>query len=263
MILVGGTYTNNLVFLMAFILISFLLVAILLTARNVRGLSVTDLYVEPGFPGELSALHLTLTSAGQHPRTRVRISLDRKSAGAEVPWLEAGDSLRVTLPFPLPNRRGRHCLDGLRVSTANPFGLFHCWTWWRRSYDYFVYPKPEGEPLPTRQGRDQAAEFSGFKTFETHDSPRRISWKHYARTDELLVKVFNDAESDDTEIQWAATTQSDDEARLSQIAKWLLQAEESGKDRYRMRMPDAVTGLSRGPNHLESCLLRLAQWEVQ
>lgn len=258
MLIVGAAYTNNLIFLMGFILISFLFVVILLTAKNLRNIEVSNVQFKPGFPGEIVPVKVTIENTSDFEHTRLFIKLDGFENNAELFYIGPKDRTDVVLSVTLPESRGVYSIGRIRVSTSNPFGLFYSWFWYKFNIEHLVFPKPLGLKERPKQENEVGDEFSGLKEYQVGDPMSRISWKHMARNDQMLVKEFNDSELKQDVLSIAETKQSQFEDKLSQLALWLLEAEK-GQRLYSLDLGNGHPNPSRGPKHLQDCLSELAR----
>jgi uncharacterized protein (DUF58 family) len=89
------------------------------------------------------------------------------------------------------------------------------------------------------------------------ESQRHIDWKAVARGQALMTKQFT-AESDGLlYLDFAAVRLDDLEARLSQLALWVIEAERARRP-YGLRLPLVEIPPSLGEPHLHRCLRALA-----
>jgi uncharacterized protein (DUF58 family) len=86
---------------------------------------------------------------------------------------------------------------------------------------------------------------------------RHINWKAYAREAGLLVKQFGTTRAPELWISWHSTTERDTESRLSQLCRWLLDADAAGLA-YGLQMPGLRIEPARGEAHRRHCLEILA-----
>src|SRR5205807_122062 len=134
----------------------------------------------------------------------------------------------------------------LSAPTAHPFGLFRAWTWLHAPIEMLVYPRPAGSlPMPAESGAkpgarsrggSEADEWQGLRPFRDGDSPRQVDWKAYAREAPLLVKEYSPAGSELRMFDFGRLTDPDVEVRLSQLARWVVDAEAHG-ERYGLALP--------------------------
>jgi uncharacterized protein (DUF58 family) len=113
-----------------------------------------------------------------------------------------------------------------------------------------------------RQGTDAALagidEWAGLRPFRDGDSPRQVAWKAYARGAPLLVREYHDPRGRERVLDFALLGPLDVEARLSQLAAWVIEAERDG-DAWALRLPDSSLPTSAGPAHRRVSLDALAR----
>jgi uncharacterized protein (DUF58 family) len=257
--LVAATYSNNLLFLLAFLHVSFLLISILQTARNLRYVEIETVQIPSGFPNNTVDIQIIVSNRSRQTKLGLRVQCG--SSETLIPELLSSEQKLLTLPFLLPSQRGLNFINRIRLSTEAPYGLFSGWLYFKMKVPFYVYPKPLGESLPDKRVLDSHGEFSGLKEYIVGDSLQRISWKHSARTDQLLVKEFKDQAEPQCLLDWEVCPQKESEQKLSQLARWILDCEAAGFN-YRLRLPSIETSSSyrRGLSHANECLLSLAKW---
>jgi uncharacterized protein (DUF58 family) len=265
MLLAGLNYANSLALFLTFLLTGFALVVMQQCHRNLLGTEVVAAIAPAVFARSTGTLRLTLANRGATPRMRLEAALDE---GARLTAdLPAHLQQRVELPVPAP-ARGVVRIGRVRLSTAHPFGLFRAWTWVHTEVAMLVYPHPHGRlPMPAESARTPgvrshsgaaADEWVGLRPFRDGDSPRQVDWKAYAREAPLLVKEYVQGASELRMFEFAQLARLDEEARLSQLARWVVDAEARG-ERYGLTLPEGVRlGPDRGPEHRHRCLAALA-----
>ena len=264
MLLAGLNYGNSLALFLTFLLAGFALVVMHECHRNLLRMTLVSASAPAVFARSVGRLELTLEnpSAAAHPA--VAAALD------EAPPLSVDlpprGRARLSLPV-VAARRGRQRIPRLRLESAHPFGLFGTWTWVHLDLEIVVYPHPHGSlPRPVASGQQPGAhprgstgadEWQGLRPFRDGDSPRQVDWKAYAREAPLLVKEYSPTGSDLCLLDFAQVPLPDVEARLSQLARWVLEAE-SGGERYGLALPGVTIAPNRGPEHRHRCLTALA-----
>jgi uncharacterized protein (DUF58 family) len=264
MLLAGMNYANSLALFLTFLLAGFTLVVMQQCHRNLLGAEVVTAIAPPVFAGSTGVLQLTLGNTDRVARMRLEAALPH----SEVVRADLAPRSRQRLDLPLAApRRGIVRVERLRLSTAHPFGLFRVWTWVHTEVAMLVYPHPHG-PLPmpadnTRQAGVRphtgagADEWAGLRPFRDGDSPRQVDWKAYAREAPLLVKEYVQGASELRMFDFAQLRSLDPEARLSQLARWVVDAEAHG-ERYGLVLPGTHLAADRGPEHRHRCLAALA-----
>lgn len=259
-------YSNNMGYMFTFLLGSMALVSIFHTYRNLAGLRLAPGRAAPVFAGERAGFEilisnpqrtahyaLLLTVAGQPP---VRVDL------------AAGETARVIL-YRMAEQRGHLALGRWKIASSIPLGLFQAWARLELHTDCLVYPRPgPARPVPQTavynpsQSGDKGRgvdDFAGLRPWRPGDSPRHLFWKAVAREQPLLVKQFGGDRADELWLQWADLPDLDLEARLSQLCRWVLDAEHNHQH-YGLRLPGVQLDVAGGSAHRERCLQALAQF---
>jgi len=266
MLLAGLNYTNSLALFLTFLFSAFALVAMQQCHRNLLGLTVIEIHAPAVFARRAAAVHVTLGNAADASRPRLEAALDESAIARADLAAGARGELEVTLAA---YARGVHPLGRVRIASAHPFGLFRAWTWVHTPLELVVYPAPVGPlPMPTYSAQRPGArarggagvdEWLGLRPFRDGDSPRQVDWKAYAREAPLLVKEYQPAGTELRLFDFAAVPLADTEARLSQLARWVVDAEAQG-ERYGLTLPGVRVAPERGPQHRHRCLTLLARF---
>lgn len=209
MLAVGGTYQNNLVFMMAFILLALGLVTIIQTARNLRDVRILSITVSPDDEGVETFATVVLKNLGQKKAVeRIRLQFDKKwyptgpAPLVEVPVIESLSTATARVPLHLPAKWGIVKLGKVRVSTTYPYGLFRTWFVVKSTEDVFIYPRPTTAAFEEPTKRDLGDDFSGHKIYERGDSYARMDWKLAARGKGLNTKQYKSPDVDRLELKF-------------------------------------------------------------
>ncbi len=262
MLLGAVNYGNNPAHLLTFLLAGLAANAIYLTWRNLRGLLVHCDGAAPVFAGEPARFALRLDGHGD-PRPGIQLMFDE--GDAVVVDLAAGVAVNLSLPLPeLP--RGLHPTLRLTVSTRYPLGLFRAWCYVACTQSVLVYPRPGEHWARAGDGGERASggergigseDFAGLRAYQPGDQPARIDWKSYARARDLHTRLFSGEAPSPLWIDWAQAPGGDTEARLSAMARAILDAE-TGDLAYGLRTPLATIEPGSGAAHRHRCLRHLA-----
>ncbi len=261
-------YENNLSYLVLSSLISISLVSLVHTQRNLSELRITAHHVQPVFAGESIRILLSIENRRAHPS--YALVLDQPDIPNASPIRTASvnprDSQIVEWIIPSP-RRGHYRIEKIRVSTQFPLGLFRAWCWLPVDVEYMVYPKPEGnrpwteggtdDPLAETGARRSGDDFYGLRSYVEGDSIRHIHWKAAARGGPLVVKEFGGGCSSRLWFDWDALDGMEEEAKISQLTLWVVQAGRQGRA-WGFRMPGTALEPSHGVLHERACLRALA-----
>lgn len=264
MFIAGLNYSNGTALFLTFWLAGFVLVGLHRCHRNLLGIALQGATAVPTFAGGAGQLELTLENPA--PLARLRIEADLPGVAPSTTDIAANSAARLTLAVPT-QVRGRLMIDGLRLTTALPFGLFRAWTWVYLPLEIIVYPRARGLlPLPTVAGVTPGArvrggsggdEWLGLRGFRDGDSPRQVAWKAYARGAPLLVKEYCSASAPERFFDFERLANLHVERRLEQLSAWIVDAEKRG-ERYALTLPGIKLALDRGPQHRHRCLRALA-----
>jgi hypothetical protein len=227
-------YNNSLGLALTFTLAGLGLVAMHHCHRNLLDLTLRFAGAEPVFAGQNACFTLLLDN--RSGRARYGLQLELNDRGSAVLDLEPGESCRLTLE--LPTRARGIARWSLQRSSTFPLGLFRAWSWIHLEPSVVVYPQPAATgraPPPERTDTGGAqddtqgeADFAGLRNFRPGDSPRRVAWKAYARTGELVVKQYAGTDVATHWFDWNSLAGLDVEQRLSQLCRWIVEAQGHG-----------------------------------
>lgn len=265
--LLGAThFGSNLAFVLTFWLAGVALVSMHRAHRNLSGLVLEAVDVAPVFVDQTADLTLTLKSAARRQRRHLAIAVEGQTPVHHD--IDAETQVVIALAAP---RRGRIDLPALVFESRYPLGLFRCWTRLAPAGGMLVYPRPAGLPLDDRalpghvgqrpgSRTDQRGdtEFVGHRAYRDGDGLRDVDWKQSARSPNWLIREY-DRPSDRAPrvFDYHALSYLPGEARLSQLARWVLDADGQGLD-YTLVLPQARLGPAGGATHRRACLEALA-----
>jgi uncharacterized protein (DUF58 family) len=264
MLIAGMNYGNSAAMFLTFLLGGFALVAMHQCHRNLLRTVFVSAAAPPMFAGTPGKLHITFANDARFPRYGIEVNvLDGTSAGADIP-VNGQAQVDVVLPA---SKRGVLHIDRLNVSTSYPYNLFRAWTWVHMPIEVVVYPRAHGTlPMPMESGekagyRETAMagsdEWRLLRPFRDGDSPRQVAWKAYARGAPLLVKEYSALGAELRLFDFSHLPELDTEARLEQLARWVVEAESRG-ERYGLTLPGHSYEPDSGPQHRHACLHALA-----
>lgn len=264
----GASQSNAAAYLLAFVLAGVAGVSAVHAWANLRGVALSTEPIAPVFAGE--ELLVPLVAESDRARRHFAIRLGAPGEAA-VQFGEIGPAGRVRARVAVPAvRRGSFAGLHLRAESIFPLGFFTARQTLHLHQSHVIYPAPAGaHPLPcalapTSQPRDgqriEGDDFGGVREWRTGDSQRHIDWKAAARGQPLLVKQWTGEAEEILELDWAGLAPLGTEERLSQLARWVVQAENGGAS-YGLRLPGKVLAPARGEAHYHACLRALAVFE--
>jgi uncharacterized protein (DUF58 family) len=269
MMIAGLNYANSIALFLTFLLMGFTLISMHQCHRNLLGVQLAGAAAQPTFAQRAGTL--TLIFENSVAAARFQIAAGVGDAAVTAADLPAKGSGRIELSVPAPQRGLVH-IDRLHLVTTHPFGLFRSWTWVHAPIEMLVYPRPNGRlPRPADDGTRSGArsltssgadEWLGLRPFRAGDSPRQVDWKAYARGAPLLVKEYSAADAELRVFDFATLGNLGVEARLEQLARWVVDAETHG-ERYGLKLPNRLIRPQRGPEHRHQCLAALAMFGIE
>lgn len=264
MLLGAMNYGLSMGFLFTFLLAGMVLSTLFATWRTLLGLTLASIDVEAAFAGEPARFTLRLRgAAGPVPQG---LLVESEGIQAAVEPDPAGGA-RACLGLPT-RARGRRAMGPCRLFTEAPLGLFRAWCVFVPPASALVWPRPApwSKPLPTGggTGREESQgnrrgtdDFDGLTAYRPGESPSRLVWKSLGRLPEPLVKTFVSPQSDVVWLDWRQLTGLDPEARLSQMARWVLDADRLAVG-YGLELPGLRIPPASGPIQRIRCLNALA-----
>lgn len=269
MVLAGVNYQNSLIYGLAFLLSSLFMVSILHTFRNLSGLTLSAGKSDMVFAGEDAEFEVILSRNGRRTFEAIVLGWDADlMVNADLV-----EKREVTVKlFVKTKTRGVLNPGRLMVQTVYPVGLFRAWSWVDLDARTLVFPRPvDGGAVPDAESmgdegdmsqKQGVEDFHGLREFEPGDSPRHISLKTYARTDELQVKEFSGFVDRRIWLDWDYFAGMDRESRLSRLCFWVLQASKTS-DEYGLRLPGFERSPANSAAHRLQLLKDLAVFESE
>jgi uncharacterized protein (DUF58 family) len=270
MLLGSMNYSNSMAFALTFLLAGLGLVSMHHTHANLVNIVVRGGRVQAAFAGDTARFVLELENPAAPPRYALRAGWsDQTPLGSTDLAGQQGGTLTLTLPAA---RRGWLPAPRFSVLTEFPLGLFHAWTWIELDMACLVYPRPapKGERPPATSGgtgpragmRQGQEEFAGLRSYQRGDAMRSIHWKSMSKLQTPQVKLFAETLEKELWLDWSSMPPAwDAERRLSQMARWVLDAESDGRS-YGLRLPEFSQAPGRGELHRHECLKALALYEA-
>jgi uncharacterized protein (DUF58 family) len=195
MFLLSVGYNNNLLLIFTLFLFGLNLVWVIQTHFYLNRLKLGSVQVEDSFALEKTLINIYWKDTPSEPY-KWEFQLEGEKHQLPVSTLSSSGVLSVAQgTFP---SRGLWVFEHLKVKTEMPFGLYQAWIYLPVKYKAFVYPErlsetqslilkdslEEGDYSSLRVGPHDIWNLGPYQG----DESRKISWKHYARSGELVVK---------------------------------------------------------------------------
>ncbi|MFV8833673.1 DUF58 domain-containing protein [Aquisalimonas sp.] len=260
-------YSNNMAFLLCFLLVGFALVAIVHTFRNLHGVNVTARPPAAVFAGQLARFTVDVTNPA--PRTRIGITVWQPDLPGRCVDIPPEETATVTITV-ATRGRGVAALPPLVAESRFPAGLYRAWSRIRLDAQCVVYPAPEHGAVPPpdadRSGhRDATTEpgdddFTGLRRYRPADPLKRIHWRSLAQEQELQTKQFSGGGNRASVwLDYQSLNGLGTEARLSRLCRWILDAEREHRA-YGLVLPGVRIAPGVGAAHRLRCLEALARF---
>jgi len=261
-LLIAFVYNNNLAYLLGFLLASVFFIAILHSFKSLSGLVVQKGQSKPVFAGESAAFTFHITNPSDAERYQLQITLEE----TESIIIPAQSKAQVTL-YASTQKRGWHTVDKITLSSTYPLGFFRAWSPLRFDFKVLVYPKPTAleSPFPETAASQSergisnkgADDFYGLQTYQVGDPVKHIHWKSFAKGLGVFSKQYAGGTAADIWLDYDYANGHNTEERLSQLCRWLLDAEQAGI-RYGFVLPGLKLQPANGLQHYQKCLEALA-----
>lgn len=257
-------YSLSLGFVLTFLLVSMALVSMFQAYANLENLKLEPGKVSAVFAGESAHFSVHIETGGKN-----RHSIGLLAGGRET-FLDMEKGKTAVAEFSMPTVRRGWLLPGrFTIFTLYPLGLFRAWSYAELTMPCLVYPRPS-ESAPPRHVSESAAggvpfpgyeDFAGLRSYRPGDSPRHVAWKNFARGRGLQVKEFDELKGGgELWLEWARL-EGGVEARLSQLARMVLDAHAGGR-RFGLRLPGKTVPVGMGEQQMLRTLEALALFET-
>ncbi len=277
MLIAGLNYSSNLGLAFGFLMASLLLVAMHHCHRNLLGLGVDVTPEIDAIAGELVRFEFLLRNDAGIERCDIEIRCDSNAGAAArsdgstamaIVSVPANGYNHAAVSWPAMNR-GVIRLARFELRTRHPFGWFRAWTYVQAPLTAFVAPRPSSDrDLPWAAAASGAAahaefrgdeDFAGLRSYEAGVPLKHMAWKVLARGGEPAVRSYSGLAAHPEWLDWSSLDRLDSEARLSQLCRWVLDAEAARRS-YGLRLPGTEILPSHGARHRSACLRALARF---
>jgi len=222
------------------------------------------------FAGDQLIVPLVAETPSRRRHFAIKARLAGADTGISFSVLTADAPARAEASIPA-KVRGIHEVLEIHLSSSFPLGFATARRWVMLRQTHIIYPKPAGDlPLPitfdpardTPEGaKSEGDDYAGVRTWIPGESMRHIDWKAVSRGLPLMTKQWTSEAGHRLMLNWDSVPHGDAEARLSQLARWIVDAENRGYS-YGMKLPGEHIAPARGDAHYHRCLQALAAFHV-
>lgn len=263
LLLIAFIYNNNLIYLLCFLLASLFFITILHTVNSLQGLLVRKAQCPDIFAGEFAENGLIIDNPNNTERYSIQLGIAKESM--QSCDISPQQNVHISLAQ-RASKRGWFVLSRPVIFSCYPFGLFRAWHRLNLDIKTLVYPRPgtQDSPLPgnnSSQGMQGTAQkgqddFYDLQNYQVGDGIRHIHWRAYAKGQGLFTKQYSGTQSTEIWLDYEYTQGADREERLSQMCRWVLDADNAGVE-YGFRLLGLTIEPNWGNKHSTQCLRAL------
>lgn len=263
--ILGINYQNNLILAMAYLMLVVMIFSLLMGYSNLKGLKIDYKNHIASYAPCSALLELQLKTEKKCQslqfiyENKTLTTVDEITSQKQIVNLDLG-----------LKERGEYPLRRLKIISKYPFGLVSVWSYMQLAHTVFVYPqqlKPLHEAsLQNNHNTDDGLhknshgsdEFDGLNIHQTGMNMKRISWKHYAKTQQLMVKEFVNYSAQSVVFDFNQL-QGNTESRLQQLSYLVTQAYSQGVS-YGLQLEAGLYAISDTKEHCKQCLEALSRF---
>ena len=267
--LIGSiNYSNNLGFLLTFLLGSMTFISMLYTIRNLTGIRIVSCGAKPVFAGDPAVFEYTLISIKDNKRA---VSFSFKNEKETIKDISAQTNSHIKVET-TTQQRGNFSAGPLVISSRFPMGLFRAWGILNTSATCIVYPKPLAGQVKlgadTLLGEDENGkeipgvdDFKELRPYQPGDPLQRISWKAFSRGMDLVTKAFVGRSGAAVFVNWDSVRSANVEKKLSIFTHGILKLHRMNMV-YGLNLPGEFIDQGSGEAHKHRCLKALAMFAL-
>jgi uncharacterized protein (DUF58 family) len=265
MFLLAVGYNNNLLLIFTLFLFGFNLIWLIQTHFHLNHLKLENILIENGHAGEPIFTSINWKKVPEGP-LEWEISFEKREGTSYRVHFPVNSSLKTEGSIILP-KRGVWKFHHIRIKTQKPFGLYQVWIYFKVDLTSYAYPEKlkevpafekdhsflEGENQSLHKGSHDVWNLSPYQG----DESRKISWKHYARSGELVIKEGQELTKSLTHFK-LLTTSKNKEWILSKIATQMIYCHRTDIA-FTLETPQKKFGPGSSAKYLSDCLKELSQ----
>lgn len=264
MFLLAVSYSNNLLLIFTLFLFGLNLIWVIQSHFHLGRLKLQSVNVLDGFSGESVLVEILWKNSPDGP---VKWEMQLETTDENVPVTGSVHFESHTRGHAILPRRGIWNFRFLKVRTEMPFGLYQTWVWFPVEVRAYAYPARLKEVPPVHKESDLFDGEDSTLIKGSHDvlnlapyqgeESRKISWKHYAKSGELVVR-----EGEELSKQLVHFTVMKDipekELMLSRMATQMVLCVHQDV-MFTLETPSFKADARSGLKHLHECLRELAK----
>ncbi|ESP93410.1 MULTISPECIES: DUF58 domain-containing protein [Pseudoalteromonas] len=266
--IIGINYQNNLILGVAYLMLMLQISSLFYGYFNLHGLKLELLDVKNNYSGNHNDAKFKLSASKEVFSLSISNANWQSSGVLDKNIFESTSSLVVNLSL---EKRGKYTGGKFKIHSCYPFGLVNVWSYLLSDKTFYVYPTPLKCELDLResidsdddtdviaQKSDSLDEFSGLKPYQQGMNRNRISWRHFAKNQELLVKDYVGDSHGITLVLDFSMIEGTKETRLSKLCHQVLEADRLGHE-FALKLPGNHIPAASGERHAVQCLESLSE----
>jgi uncharacterized protein (DUF58 family) len=264
MLLMSVGYSNNLLLIFTLVLFGMNLIWLVQTHFHLHALSIQSVRITDGYAGESHMVHLDW---GKTPHGPLQWEVWLEDELTSVPVKISSSTKEFGVGEIFLEKRGVRNFRHVRIKTERPFGLYQVWCYYKVDITFYVYPRKLNSNYPLEvetleidgeEGRRVKGinDFWALSPYQGEDS-KKISWKHYARSGELVVKDGEEQGQFRVHFKLVRAS-SDQEFLLSKLATQMSFCHQTQVP-FSFESFDKKIPLGDSQKHLTDCLRELAK----
>ncbi|MBQ4810563.1 DUF58 domain-containing protein [Pseudoalteromonas luteoviolacea] len=168
-------------------------------------------------------------------------------------------------------QRGKYSSGKFKIQSSYPFGLVNVWSYLLPNKQFYVYPAPlkceldihsslEADTDTGVKSRrsDSFEDFNSLTKYQKGMSKNRISWRHFAKSQELLVKDYEGEEQSISHVLDFYKVEGAKETKLSKLCYQVTEADKQGHE-FALKLPNGYIKMGSGEKHVTQCLEALSE----
>ncbi|RUM48202.1 MAG: hypothetical protein DSY47_06080 [Hydrogenothermus sp.] len=199
----GANTGNNLIYLISSAFLAFMGISGIIAKVNLSKLDITIDPEKEIFAGYPAILNITISNQKKFfPSFLITVNILGKYITFPLVNKKSKETKTINLVF---EKRGINRLKNIKICSVFPFNFFERCIKLNKELEVLVFPKPEKYNLDfglsrkskikkdiqkTSLIKSYEGEITGFSKYYKGVPLKYISWKHYAKTGELVVKEF-------------------------------------------------------------------------
>ncbi|MCF6433988.1 DUF58 domain-containing protein [Pseudoalteromonas sp. MMG022] len=262
----GINYQNNLLLGVAYLMIMLLVVSIIYGYLNMNGTHVKLVAIKSAHCSVPPTVIFELSTKASLQQLSIEHNLLKQQIS--VPSVQTCE--HINMPFELP--RGKHVLGRFKFVSHFPFGLVSVWSYLYCRKSIYAYPDPlvdsaQRQMFESHKKDDQfthssthlSDEFKQLTPYQSGMNMHRISWRHYAKTQQLLIKDYEGETGAQTLGFDFDHLQGNVEERLAKLCYLVLQADQHNLS-YALKLGPRLIAAAQGEQHKVKCLEALSDF---